>query len=332
MRRIVTLLMGCWLMASVPALPAATIDPGSVSLEQLAAIRGAMWTARHPMRAGPRPGQPSNILALTAIAGEPPDGRAAAFKAYTGRGYTHGVIGAWQPEGFSPYHDVYPKQRPTFDQYLDLLQEFWDHGVMPVVFIKPDGWSCAQLESLTPFYQQPRAQKLVRIEVPGGWEPNKATTPAEWECWMKWGRRVLPNALNLVHMEADPSGMIDVWKTIAPSVHGYLVQNAGYVHGGSEQPSAEFIKNFTEQFRLNPKPGKGSLLDRFTWGYAGWPTSSAWGEGKRIRVYAAEYAAYGNFWWDWDEKYARQLGDAAMAAGADGYLDGGTVTVPVRKP
>jgi hypothetical protein len=323
-------------------LPAAPLDPASVSLEQLAAIRGAMWTARHAMRTGPRPAQPSNILALPAIAAEPPDVRAAAWRAYTSRGYTHGVIGAWQPDGFSPYHDVYPQQRLSFDQYLDVLQEFWNNGVMPVVFIKPDGWSCGQLDSLTQYYSQPRAQRLVRIQVAGGWEPGKDTANAEWVCWLQWGRRVLPNALSLVHMEADVDvpgnkqdqdsiGIAGSWNRVAPLVHGYLVQNAGYVYGGNEQPTREFTRNFTDQFRLNPKPGRGSLMDRFTWGYAGWPTSSAWGSGQRMRVYAAEYAAFANFWWDWDERFARQLGDAAMAAGADGYLDGGTTTVPLRR-
>jgi len=322
---------------------AAPVDPATVPLEELAAIRGAMWTARHPLRSGPRPGKPTNILALSAIAGEAPEVREAAFRAYTSRAYTHGVVGAWQPQPYSPYHQIYPRQNLTFEQYLDLLQQFWDHGIKPVVFVKPDGWSCQQLESLTQFYSQPRAQRLIRIAVPGGWEPNNNTSNAEWLCWLQWGRRVLPNALSLIHMEADVDvpgnqedqkalGIPGIWQRVAPLVHGYLVQNAGYVYGGSETPSAEFIKNFTDQFRLNPKPGRGSLADRFTWGYANWPTSSAWGSGRRVRVYAAEYAAFANFWWDWDERFARQLGDAAIAAGADGYLDGGTVAVPTRKP
>ena len=342
--RVGAILGGLFLaIAAASALGAAVpIDPAAVSLNELAAIRGAMWTARYPMRTGPRPAEATNILALSAIAGEPADVRAAAFRAYTSRGYTHGVVGAWQPTPYSPYHRVYPQQNLSFDQYLDLLQQFWDHGIKPVVFIKPDGWSCQQLESLTTFYSQPRAQRLVRIAVPGGWEPNKNTPTAEWVCWLQWGRRVLPNALSLIHMEADVDapgnaedqkalGNAGIWTRVAPLVHGYLVQNAGYVYGGSEEPSAEFVKNFTDQFRLNPKPGRGSLMDRFAWGYANWPTSSAWGPGKRIRVYAGEYAAFANFWSDWDERYARQLGDAAIAAGADGYLDGGTMPVPFQR-
>src|SRR5262245_53891411 len=167
MRRPAIFLLGFCLLAGGVLVPAARVDPGSVALEELAAIRGAMWTARHPMRHGPRPGKPTNILALSAIGTEPPATRAAMFNAYTQRGYTHGVVGAWQPQPYSPYHDVYPQQNPTFDQYLDLLQEFWNHGIKPVVFIKPDGWPCSQLESLTQYYSQPRAQKLVRIAVAG---------------------------------------------------------------------------------------------------------------------------------------------------------------------
>src|SRR5262245_61407086 len=177
MRFVAVLLAGLSLPAARPAVPGARLDPASVSLEDLAAVRGAMWTARYPMRTGPRPGRLTNILALAAIGGEAPADRDKALRAYAARGYTHGVVGAWQPDGFSPYHDVYPKQHPTFDQYLDLLQEFWDHGIMPVVFIKPDGWSCAQLEALMPYYAQSRAQKLVRIQVAGGWEPSADTPP-----------------------------------------------------------------------------------------------------------------------------------------------------------
>src|SRR6187399_474898 len=179
-RQAVAAIAAAWVIASGSIVYAAPVDPNAVPLEELAAIRGAMWTARHPLRTGPRPATPSNILALSAIAGEPADIREAAYRAYTSRGYTHGVVGAWQPQPYSPYHKVYPQQNLTFEQYLDLLQQFWDHGIKPVVFVKPDGWSCQQLESLTQFYSQPRAQRLVRIAIPAGWEPSKNTSNAEW--------------------------------------------------------------------------------------------------------------------------------------------------------
>ena len=38
-----------------------------------------------------------------------------------------------------------------------------------------------------------------------------------------------------------------------------------------------------------------------------------------------EYAAFADWWKNFAEKYSWQIGDAAMACGADGYGDGCTV-------
>jgi hypothetical protein len=103
----------------------------------------------------------------------------------------------------------------------------------------------------------------------------------------------------------------------------WLVQVGGYVNEGKEVPSANFVSEFKKlwpDFKL-----------KFGIGAAGWPTSSAWGSRKPIRVCYAEGASYGDFWWNWDEKYALELGDMAMAAEADCYLDGGTVPVPIKE-
>jgi hypothetical protein len=316
-------------------------NPDTVPVEKLARIRGAMWSARYPMPWGPRPNDPSNILALSAIACySSPEDRKKMLKAYAAMGYTHGVIGAWRPGPYSPYHELYPDVDISFDSYLDILQEFWDCGVIPVVFLKPDNWDSGQLEGLTQFYSQPRAQKLVKVCVPGGWEPSKDTSNAEWVRWVQWGARVLPNALRAIHMEADfdapgnnddftpgnPKyiGFAESWVRVAPYLHFYFIQNGGYVFGPSEVPTEEFKKNFTDQFRVNPAPGRGSISDRFVWGYAGWPTHSAWGD-RGITPIASEFAAYADFWKNWDEKYAKQLGDLAIESGAGGSLDGCSV-------
>lgn len=253
------------------------------------------------------------------------------LKDYRGHGYTHGVIGAWRPGPYSPYHDFYPDIDITFGTYLDLLAEFYAEHVIPVVFIKPDNWSSEQLETLTQFYAQSRAQSLVRIQISGGWEPSKDTPNAEWVRWVQWGRRVLPNALAGIHMEADfdapgnntdftPGsggyiGMPQAWANVAPYLHFYAAQFGGYVFGRSEVPTEEFKRNYVEA--LN------GFRQRFEHGYAGWPTFSAWGSTEGIKAISGEYAAFADFWLDWGERYARELGDLAMDAGAYGYLDGG---------
>ena len=62
--------------------------------------------------------------------------------------------------------------------------------------------------------------------------------------------------------------------------------------------------------------------------YAGWPTGSAFGPNVPMKRYAGEYAAFAQYWKNWPEHESQESGDTAMAAGANGYLDGGTVNVP----
>jgi hypothetical protein len=69
----------------------------------------------------------------------------AAFKDYTDSGYTHDVLGPWVPNNDCGYHGEWPCRQDTFDQWLDQHQFYWDRGVTPVVFIKPDNWTLAQL-------------------------------------------------------------------------------------------------------------------------------------------------------------------------------------------
>lgn len=308
------------------------VDPSQIPLETLAKIRGSMWTARLNLPFGPRPNQDSNIIATDFMSCYSGTDKARIVEALKGRGYTHVVMGpVVDSDG---YHGCYPPRdwSDAFDEWLDLMQYFWDHGLAPVVFIKPDNWTAADLETLTPLFQSVRAQRLIRICVPGGWEPSEDTSNAEWVRWVSWGARVLPNALRLIHMAADfdaPGnnddftqssplyiGMAEAWHRVVPYLHGYLVQNGGYATSGDEVPTYDFVLNFQAQFNM-PR----GLTDRFQNGYAGWPTYSAWGE-KPLLVYAGEFAAYGDFWQNFDEHYARLLGDIALASGAAGSLDG----------
>ena len=344
--------------------PPPHVDPSAIPLRELARIRGAMWTARLDVDYGPRPHQPTNIIATTSLHLYPPAERQRIYAALRSRGYTHAVSGPWFPGGDQGYHAQYPERAITWDEYLDLLQELWDAGLAPVVFCKPDNWTAAQLETLTAYYAQPRAQRLVRIAVPGGWEPSMDTSNAEWVRWVSWGARVLPNALRLIHMAPDfdaPGndldfteynprvfnvdgsvdlarsvrnphyiGMAKAWANVAPYLHAYLMQNGGYASGRDVVPSDQFKRNFCALF--NPAGGRESIASRFQRGVAGWPTFSAWGAGQGMWLYAGEYAAYISYWQDAPEQYSMQLGDLAMSCGADGYLDGGSVPVPVKRP
>jgi hypothetical protein len=323
------------------------VDPSAVPLTTLAAIRGAMWTARLNLPYGPRPGQDTNILAMTFYGLYNASDRERMLSHYhDDLGYTHAVTGP--VTGNDCYHGLYPCRQgiPTqteWDAYLDELQTWWDRGVTPVYFAKPDGWErpehAADMNALDALYAQPRAQKLLRIVVYPGWEPSGTKygwSNAMYVTWVQRGARVFPNALRLLHTVSDldaPTGGNDdqtfppgqgnrlSWQAVAPYIHGWLVQVGGYVGGSSATPTPVFLSEFTKLFT--------DLRHKFTGDAAGWPTSSAWGH-QPLRVYYAEGASFGDFWRDWPEPTARDLGDRAMQAGADGYLDGGNVSVSER--
>lgn len=330
-----------------PMLARAGVDPTQFNLQQLAAIRGSMWTARLNVPYGPRPGAADNILATDFYGVYDADTKSRMLAVYRGRGYTHAVTGP--VAGSDCYHGQYPcrvslPNQQEWDAYLDDIQNWWNAGITPVYFHKPDGWEtpehAADLDALDALVRQPRAQRLLRVVVYCGWEPSGSKygwTNATYVACLQRGAAVFPNALRALHTAADldaptggnddrtfPAGQGNVisWQRAVPYIHVWLVQLAGYINGPSEVPTAQFLQDFRAYWP--------DLRKRFGSGYAGWPTSSAWGVNEGVHVCYAEGASYTNYWQNWAERYSLDLGDEAMAAGADCYLDGGRVAVPVR--
>jgi hypothetical protein len=306
------------------------------TLEELAQIRGAMWTRRCNVPMGPRPNQDSNILAMDYYDQYNTADRKKMLDAYP---YPTYVCGPMVDEG---YHGMY-QARPNvptqaeWDRFLDSVEERYHAGKKPIYFAKPDGWenNLEGMDELDALHRQARAQKLLRIVCYPGWEPNGWKYGWNNDKWLEWcfrGWVVFPKALRCLHMTSDldaPTGGNDSdvfppgegnaisWRNVAPYIHVWLDQVGGYIDGGNPVPSAEFLSEFAKHVKR--------CCDGFRHGVGGWPTFSAWGENKPIRYVAAEYASYGDFWWNWDEQYAKQIGDVAMANGADGFLDSGTL-------
>lgn len=335
------------------ALPQATVyghgghvDPSAIPLTERARIRGAMWTARLDVPWGPRPNQPDNCICIDYFECFSPadqDRIIAAYGPTSPRGYTHAPMG---PVCDAGYHGQLPSVdfRTGLDPYLDGAQKLEDAGIRVIHFLRPDrgcyglDWTVADLDrELTPLFSTPRAQRLMAITCLG-WEPGPRYyyDNAWWVEMLQWQARVFPNALRCIHMVSDcdaPTGGNDdqlgltndeCWRRCVPDLHVWLVQNGGYVVGSSEVPTPQFVQDFTNQF--NPSV-PGSFPSRFEQGYAHWPTTSAWGT-RGLLAIPAEYAAFGDYWQNWGERYSQDLGDAAVAAGAAGYLDGGRVAVP----
>lgn len=306
------------------------------TLDQLLAVRGAMWSVRWSGKWGPRPGQPTNILALDFYEWYDADERAEMRSIYLSRGYTHAVTGPMvDPDG---YHGLYPTQPtvPTqaqWDHYLDCMQEWWDAGIIPIHFVHPDNWTLEDMEELEFLYTQPRAQALLPIVVPTGWEPTRYGWKAGyWRAIIDKVRGWMPNAVIFIHTVSDtdaptgdgddfPNGNAGAWEIVVPGIHGWLIQNGPY--SSSPQQDPVLAANFAAQFLPT---ANGSFFQRFHQGYAGWPTNSIMGN-VPIRVYNGEATAYESFWQDLPEVVSIEWGTLALAAQADGFLDGGPPVV-----
>lgn len=336
------------------------VDPSGIPLEQLAAIRGAMWplgtaSTCGPVPLGPRPGQADNVIATDFIADYPAAVQNCIIAELRARGYTHVVMGPLVDS--DGYHGIWQPndwRGANFDRFLDALQKFWDAGLAPIVFISPDGWTYEQnVEAFTSLLQQPRAQRLIRLAVPHGWEPARyGSSSCTWALFGQWIRQTLPNALVLIHTESDvdapvgtdarcndddhawnPGGNAAGWARVTPFYHGWLTQSGAFndptgTGGDREHPELTNFQNWQRQF--DPAV-RGSYRDRFEHGYAGWPRGSAWGPDQPLRAYAGEYSAYWKFWQHRTEAEGVTWGNAAIAAGAAGYLDSGSVPVPVQR-
>ncbi len=332
-------------------------DPSSIPLRELARIRGAMWTVRGPWRFGPRPGSPDNITALEFIHsyGDPMsafalnDEQQAMLDTYKSRGLTHVAYG---PPCAQSYHGQYPDtdfstSPELFNVFLDWLQMFWDHGLTPVVFFHKDGddfdTHVARWDHL--IRGNARAQKLIRIIVPTGWEPTRyGWSSVTWAKFCAWAADVLPNALRLIHTVADVDAPVGTdaygddngkpngegWSRVAPLIHGWLIQNGEDNQSYHEAPADDptLSRNFAGQF---DKGALGAELHGVAWhflnGISGWPRGSAWGPDEMIYLYNGECTSYAAYWQNLPEATSAAWGDLAMRSGADGYLDGGNAAV-----
>lgn len=302
------------------------IDPSKFTLEELADIKCSIWTARSKIPYGPRPNQNDNILAMDFIDLYDYTVQTQMIEDYKSRGYTHCAQGPFNGQG---YHGQYPDIDYTnhFDDWLDVQQMLWDSGLIPIVFIHPDGWSLEQMNTYDSILSRQRAQKLIRVVVYTGWEPTRYDwTNAYWVEWLQKAKSLFPKALRLVHTVSDTDALTGgedykipgftngtAWINTVPYIHGWLIQIGGYL--GMPTPDANAFKEQMQDYVRD-------LYRRFHNGYAGWPTNSAWGN-KSLKLYMFEYAAYNDYWLNWPENEARKLGYFAMEAGADGYGDGG---------
>jgi hypothetical protein len=349
------------------------VDPSGIPLGQLAAIRGAMWPqgplgstpasatlkdgsacAPDDIPFGPRPGQRDNIIATDFIANYSDHQRLCIVAELKARGYTHVVMGPivdsdgyhgqYAPHDWH-WEDAAHVNGDNFDRFLDLVQFFYDHQLIPVVFLHPDGWSFEQTrDAFTPLLTTARAKRLLRIVVPTGWEPTRYDwSSCTWARFVRWTRDVFgPDALILIHTTADVDAPVGTdslcddngkpngegWtRVLGATLDGWLIQNGAYSTAPAGSP--DIARNFAAQFMAD---GDGAALHGARWhfahGISSWPTTT-W-RGTPLLLYAAEHTSYTAYWQHMAEADRVLWGDLAIASGADGALDGVSVAVPVR--
>lgn len=310
------------------------IDPSTLTHDQLLAlIHGSIWTARSQISQGPRPHDPSNINALDYYETYGAVERKQMLADYKSRGYTAAPFGPFA--GGDCYHGKYACDTsiPTqarWNELLDIAQEWWDAGIAPVYFAKPDNAENdpATLDALDALHRQSRAQKLLRIVIYPGWEPSGSKYGWKNEVYvrmLKRGAAVFPNALLGLHTVSDldaplggdddpvahmPDNKAVAWKNCTPFMHFWAVQIDGYINSGPQ---------LTEPFLTEFKKLWPDYNRRFQ---NEWRGTTAWVDNRPIAVGYAEGASYPNFWSNWPEDISRQLGDIALSVGAAFAFDG----------
>jgi hypothetical protein len=302
-----------------------------------------MWTQYLNLPMGPRPGQDNNICAMDYYEFYGADDRKRMIDRTLEGGFTHAVTGPlFDADG---YHGKYPTNTDLsqryFDHYLDAMQEWADAKIIPVHFQKPDGWALDQLKwNMEHLYAQDRAKVLLPIKVPAGWEPWKYEASSRtWGAFFDWASEVDDQkSLILAHSVADVDALVgtdaayddngrpnnESWVYLAPKLHGWLIQLGGYVGLPGVPTEAQL-----SAWRTNLHNYFVDNFQRFHEGKHGWPTGSKFGPGVPLKRYYGEGGSF-KFFWDGSvpETLVQSFGDIAVDAGADGYLDGGTVGVP----
>jgi hypothetical protein len=267
---------------------------------------------------------------------------------YCGEGLTHCCFGPITAQSYRGHYPDFMFDTPaTFEAWLDWLEMFWSRGVIPICFLHPDNWDLDQTRALyDPLIKNnPRAQRLMRCVVPSGWEPAYYNWSSNtWASYMQWGHELLPDALILLHTvpDVDAPGGTDaagddngrgndkVWHTVAPHIHGWLHQASSFedpdTHGDPNHPANSNYDNWAALFDAHDEK---SFYNRFHHGYAGWPTSSLWGD-EPLYLYSGEFCSYWNYHDDRPYTEGVAWGDRSVSVGADGYLDSGVELVPER--
>lgn len=329
------------------------VDPAQYTDAQLLTFRGAffdVYAGDCDLPYGPRPHERTNI-AVFAAPYYTKEQRECVYGLWKARGYTHGNVGPFIDPGYHGMNPGYDFRDDGGAWAADLIEEVWDHGFIPDVFITPDGWTVQQLQTLEPIFRSPRWQRLARLVVNGyeqqgspyGWSNNV------YVGHLAWLASVFPSAKRGLHTIADIEAPVgdgdetsadrctadliarlkcfhgngDAWARVTPLIHFWFHQSEALFHPDhvDPNPSADGRTDAEHYFDLFDQSKASSFVQRFSFGRSGWPTVSA--NSGPLCVVAAEFLSYRVYWnLAFTEDMARDYGHRAVALGACGAMDG----------
>lgn len=324
----------------------AHLDPATYSVDQLLRFRGSLFTVSEP--GIPTFNTPGHSIFFYS-AGYSPADRQKVYAAWKARGYTHGPIGPFLDPG---YHGQVPAMdfRQNPDAAADILEEVWDAGLIPIVFVIPDHagpeggwaeghvWSIEELKTLEPIYRSERWQKLCRVVV-NGWELQGSKygwSNAQYVEQLSWLADVFPSAVRGLHTIADIEAPVgngddtsqpgmgngDCWARVAHLIHFWLHQSSAlftpdHVADNGRTDGQNWLA-------LWDKNAPASFIRRFTdpTVYGDWPKTCAFPD-RGLTAIPGEYLSIEVYNGRATEAQARDWGHKALLAGATGFMDGG---------
>ncbi len=321
----------------------------NVTEDQLRSMRGDLGGMRVSYL-GPdpkvRPTAPSDYVFTPTYMSLSATGRQAMRNALKARGYTHISVGPIWERGYPGFKGHNFLNDPL--GYIALLRELIDDGLIPVIWLMPDGpfnvergapgstanpidW--AQVERvLTPIYAMPEFQQVCKVAV-FGWEVTDngwVKTMAKTEAALAWFKRVVPNAYRYWHAAANNGAPCDyaldgdgcegkAWRMMAPYLHGHFWQDGSFggwhlAAGRDAASPADRMAQFLDNLRYDVNRIRGNHYQ---------PGGLIGADGKLLDVIAGEYSAYFEYHGE-TEASSVMYGAAAMQVeGVRGFMDGG---------
>lgn len=263
-----------------------------------------------------------------------PEQQALIIQEYKDRGYTHGPVGPFIDQGYhglaAPTDFRDDTQRAAIVASIQNLQA---NGIIPVMFLTPDGWTVNQLRGIDPIFREKVWQDM-GICVVNGFEQQGSRygwSNSQYVEYLSWEKEVFPNAVRGLHTvsgieapvgngdDTSKPGMSlnECWGRLNPLIDFWLTQfdmwDNAWTHVDPNNPDGR--TDLEHWYDLWDRNISASFINRFS-------ATGTWPLAKDIVPIPGEFWSYGLVWHDLPELQGRGYGAEAIRRGARGAFDG----------